>query len=216
LRAAQQLLLDEDLPRLAIRLPPDAAPLDLAALFGVRRAAYWLEIGFGGGEHLAWQARHHPALGLIGCEPFVNGVVSALGHLKAAGLDNVRLWAEPVTPLLAALPAAAFERAFVLFPDPWPKLRHHKRRLVQRPVLDQLARLLVDGGELRIATDDPDYRRWILAETLDHGGFAWLARRPADWRERPADWPPTRYEQKARAAGRDPVFLRFGRRPRDH
>ncbi len=119
-------------------------------------------------------------------------MVSALGHIKAAGLDNVRLWAEPVTPLLGALPEAAIERAFVLFPDPWPKLRHQKRRLIQRPVLDQLARLLVDGGELRIATDDPDYRRWILAELLDHGAFVWTAGRPVDWRERPPDWPPTR------------------------
>jgi tRNA (guanine-N7-)-methyltransferase len=213
LRAAQQQLLDTLLPRLAIRLPPQQ-PLDLAALFDGPRAGYWLEIGFGGGEHLAWQAAQQPALGLIGCEPFVNGVVAALGHIEAAGLTNVRLWPEPVLPLLEALPAAAFARVFVLFPDPWPKLRHHKRRLIQRPVLDLLARLLVDRGELRIATDDPDYRRWILAEALDHGGFEWTARRPADWRERPPDWPPTRYERKARTAGRDPVFFRFRRRMR--
>jgi tRNA (guanine-N7-)-methyltransferase len=141
-------------------------------------------------------------------------VVAALGHISAAGLANIRLWPEPVLPLLEALPDAAIDRVFVLFPDPWPKLRHRKRRLVQRPVLDVLARLLVDGGELRIATDDPDYRRWILAETLDHGGFEWSARRPADWRGRPPDWPPTRYERKARAAGRDSVFFRFLRRSR--
>ena len=139
-------------------------------------------------------------------------MVSALGHIEAGKLANVRLWPEPVAPLLAALPSGALSRAFVLFPDPWPKLRHRKRRLVQRPVLDQLARLLVPGAELRVATDDPDYRRWILAELLDHGGFDWLARRPADWRERPADWPETRYERKARAAGRAPVFFRFARR----
>jgi tRNA (guanine-N7-)-methyltransferase len=209
-------LLDTALPRLAIQLPAEdqteRRPIDLAALFGAPRAGYWLEIGFGGGEHLVWQASRQPALGLIGCEPFVNGVVSALGHIEAARLDNVRLWAAPVAPLLAALPEAAIDRVFVLFPDPWPKLRHNKRRLIQRPVLDQVARLLVEGGLLRIATDDPDYRRWILAETLDHGAFEWLARRPADWRERPADWPPTRYEAKARAAGRAPVFFSFRRR----
>ncbi len=213
MRAAQQRLLDELLPDLAIRLPTQK-PLDLAALFGGARVGYWLEIGFGGGEHLAWQAARHRAIGLIGCEPFVNGVVAALGHIQAAGLANVRLWPDPVLPLLEALPDAAFGRIFVLFPDPWPKLRHRKRRLVQRPVLDLLACLLVDGGELRIATDDPDYRRWILAETLDHGAFEWSARRPADWRERPPDWPPTRYELKARAAGRDSVFFRFLRRAR--
>ncbi len=213
MRAAQQRLLDELLPDLAIRLPTQK-PLDLAALFGAARVGYWLEIGFGGGEHLAWQAARHRAIGLIGCEPFVNGVVATLGHIQAAGLANVRLWPDPVLPLLEALPDAAFGRIFVLFPDPWPKLRHRKRRLVQRPVLDLLACLLVDGGELRIATDDPDYRRWILAETLDHGAFEWSARRPADWRERPPDWPPTRYERKAGAAGRASVFLRFLRRSR--
>ena len=201
------------MPALAIRLPA-APPLDLAALFGGARAGYWLEIGFGGGEHLAWQAARHPDIGLIGCEPFVNGVVGALGHIAAARLANVRLWPEPALPLLEALPSGSLARVFVLFPDPWPKLRHHKRRLIQRPLLDRLAGLMVDGGELRIATDDPDYRRWILAALLDHPGFAWLARRPADWRERPPDWPETRYERKARAAGRAPVFFRFARRPR--
>jgi tRNA (guanine-N7-)-methyltransferase len=205
-------LLDELLPRVAVTL--GAGRLDAARLFDTPRAAIWLEVGFGGGEHLAWQAAHNPTVGLIGCEPFVNGVVSALGHIQAATLVNVRIWPEPAAPLLDALPDACLGRAFVLFPDPWPKVRHQKRRFVQRANLDRLARLLADGAELRLATDDPDYRRWMLAETLDHGAFAWLARRPADWRERPVDWPATRYEAKARAAGRPPVFLRFARRPR--
>jgi tRNA (guanine-N7-)-methyltransferase len=213
LRAAQQALLDELLPRVALALPA-APPLDLAAAFGGPKAGYWLEIGFGGGEHLAWQAARHPELGLIGCEPFVNGVVSALGHLRTQGLTNVRIWPDPAAPLLDALPDACISRAFVLFPDPWPKVRHQKRRFIQRPNLDRLARVLADGAELRAATDDPDYRRWMLAALLDHPDFVWLARRPADWRERPADWPQTRYEAKARAAGRPPVFLRFTRRPR--
>ena len=151
---------------------------------------------------------------MIGCEPFVNGVAAALARIAAAGLTNVRLWPEPAAPLLDVLADRALDRVFVLFPDPWPKARHHKRRFIQPANLDRLARLLVDGGELRIATDDPDYRRWILAAALDHGAFDWLARRPADWRARPADWPATRYEAKARAAGRDPVFLRFARRKR--
>ncbi len=206
-------MLDELLPRLAVRLPP-AGGLDLPARFGAPKRAWWLEIGFGGGEHLAWQAAHHPDVGLIGCEPFVNGVVGALGHLQAAGSTNVRLWPDPAAALLETLPAAAFERVFLLFPDPWPKIRHHKRRFVQRANLDRLAALLVDGGEFRVATDDADYRRWILAELLAHEAFAWTARRPTDWRERPADWPETRYERKAKAAGRDPVYLRFVRRTR--
>ncbi len=201
------------LPRLAVRLPA-TPPLDPTTLFGPAPRACWLEIGFGAGEHLVWQASHHPEIGLIGCEPFVNGVATALARLEASGLGNVRLWPEPAAPLLDALADASLARVFVLFPDPWPKLRHHKRRFIQRANLDRLARLLVDGGELRVATDDPDYRRWILAEILGHGGFAWLARRPADWRDRPGDWPPTRYEAKARAAGRPPVYLRFARRHR--
>ncbi|MBI3513405.1 MAG: tRNA (guanosine(46)-N7)-methyltransferase TrmB [Proteobacteria bacterium] len=211
LRAAQQRLLDDVLPQLAVQLPA-TPPLDLTALFGGTRQRHWLEIGFGGGEHLVWQASHHPDVGLIGIEPFVNGVVSALGHIKTAGVANVRLWPEPAAALLDALPAGAFARVFVLFPDPWPKLRHHKRRFIQAANLDRLARLMAAGAELRVATDDPDYGHAILAGLLDHPGFAWLARRPADWRERPADWPPTRYEAKARAAGRNPMFLRFERR----
>jgi tRNA (guanine-N7-)-methyltransferase len=213
LRDQQQRLLDELLPRLAIRLPA-APPLDLAALFGRPAGPVWLEIGFGGGEHLAWQAAQHPEIGLLGCEPFVNGLVSALGHIQAGGLANVRIWPEPAVGLLDSLADATIDRAFVLFPDPWPKLRHHKRRFVARPNLDRLARVLVDGAELRIATDDPSYRRWILAELTDHPEFEWLARRPADWRVRPPDWPPTRYEEKALAAERLPVFLRYRRRPR--
>jgi tRNA (guanine-N7-)-methyltransferase len=213
LRAAQQRLLDEDLPRFAVTLPPDGR-LDPARLFATPRTAVWLEVGFGGAEHLAWQAAHNPTVGLIGCEPFVNGVVAALARIQADALTNVRIWPDPAAALLDVLPDGALARVFVLFPDPWPKLRHQKRRFVRRANLDRLARLMADGAELRMATDDPDYRRWILAETLDHGAFAWLARRPADWRERPADWPPTRYEGKARAAGRAPVFLRFARRPR--
>jgi tRNA (guanine-N7-)-methyltransferase len=201
------------LPRLAIALPA-APPLDPATLFGAAQRRYWLEIGFGAGEHLAWQAIHHPDIGLIGCEPFVNGVAAALARIETAGIANVRLWPEPAAPLLDVLADGALARAFVLFPDPWPKARHHKRRFIQRANLDRLARLLAPGGELRIATDDPDYRRWILAQVLDHGGFEWLARRPADWRERPPDWPATRYEEKARAAGRTPAFFWVRRSPR--
>ena len=119
-------------------------------------------------------------------------------------MDDARL-------LLTALPDASIERAFVLFPDPWPKLRHHKRRIVNPETVAELARVMRPGGELRLATDDADYRRWMLATLLAEPRFAWLAERASDWRERPDDWPPTRYEQKALAAGRRPVFLRFRR-----
>ena len=210
LRAAQQKLLDVLLPKVVVRIPPDR--VDPGSLFATPRSALWLEVGFGGGEHLAWQAAQNPTVGLIGCEPFVNGMVSALGHIHAAGLANVRLWPEPAAALLDALPAGALARIFVLFPDPWPKVRHHKRRFIQPANLDRLARLMAAGAELRVATDDREYGHWILAALLGHPAFAWLARRPADWQERPADWPATRYEAKARAAGRLPLFLRFQRR----
>jgi tRNA (guanine-N7-)-methyltransferase len=119
-------------------------------------------------------------------------------------VDDARL-------LLKALPDATIARAFVLFPDPWPKLRHHKRRIVNPETVADLARVIRPGGELRLATDDPGYRRWMLATVLAEPRFAWLAERAKDWRERPGDWPPTRYEQKALTAGRRPVFLRFRR-----
>ena len=213
LRAAQEARLAEALPRYAFPLAA-LATRDPAGLFPRRPEAVWLEIGFGGGEHLAWQARHHPGIGLIGCEVFRNGIVTALQHVEDAGLANVRLHTEDARPLLDALPEASIARAFILFPDPWPKARHHKRRLVGPRTLEALARVLADGAELRLATDDPPYLRAMLATACAHPAFAWTARRPADWRERPADWPGTRYEAKAIAQRRPPAFLRLARLPR--
>jgi tRNA (guanine-N7-)-methyltransferase len=210
LRRSQERLLDDVLPRVAI--PPGQEPLDPAALFAHKPREIWLEIGFGGGEHLAAQATRNPDIGLIGCEPFLNGVVSALGHIGSGNLENVRVWPNDVRLLLARLPERCLGRVFALFPDPWPKKRHNKRRIVQRANLDRLAPLMLPGAELRLATDDLDYLDWMLAETAPHPAFEWLARRPADWRERPEDWPPTRYEQKARRRGVVPYFLRFRRR----
>lgn len=211
LRGAQQALLRDLLPRVRIELP-EAGPFDPRAAFGGGARDIWLEIGFGGGEHLAAQAADHPDIGLIGCEPFVNGVVSLLAHVRARGLANVRVWPGDARALMARLPDGCLARAFVLFPDPWPKARHHKRRLVAPPFLDEMARLLRPGGELRLATDDRDYAVWMLAHLTAHPALRWLARRPADWRARPPDWPETRYERKALAAGRRPVYLRFRRR----
>ena len=216
LRAGQQSLLDTLLPRLALALPPEnagePARIDLAQAFGGRLPAggVWLEIGFGAGEHLVWQAEHHPDVGLIGCEPYLNGVAKCLAHIERAGVTNIRLFTDDARLVMAALPDRSLSRAFVLFPDPWPKTRHHKRRFVQRESLDVLARLMIPGAELRLATDDPSYLPWMIEQACTHPAFEWLADRPADWRGRPADWPPTRYEQKM-LAGR-PTFLRLRRR----
>ena len=213
-----QALLRDLLPRLRVAIPP-GGKLDLDTLFppptGGRRRPVWLEIGFGAGEHLAWQARTHPHVSLLGAEFFINGIAQLLRRLQGAGreegLDTVRIFQGDARDLLEALPAAAIDRAFVLFPDPWPKARHHKRRLIQPQTLDQLARVLSDGAELRLATDDMTYARWMLETVIAHPDFVWLAEGPDDWRRRPDDWPATRYQAKAEASGRRPVYLRFSR-----
>ena len=193
---------------------PASGRLDPAALFGAARVSIWLEIGFGGGEHLAAQAERHPEIGFIGSEVFENGIVKLLSEVERRHLANVRVFADDARLLLPGLPPASIDRVFILFPDPWPKRRHHKRRIVSRETLDGLAEIMTDEAELRVATDECDYLCWILERVTDHPAFEWLARRPGDWRERPQDWPPTRYEEKARMAGRSPTFLRMRRRPR--
>jgi tRNA (guanine-N7-)-methyltransferase len=210
LRAGQQSLLDTLLPRLAIALPEDGAKLDLAQLFGGKPREVWLEVGFGAGEHLVWQAEHHPDVGLLGCEPYLNGVAKCLAHIARTGVANIRLFTDDARLLMAALPGRSLGRVFVLFPDPWPKTRHHKRRFVQRATLDRLAELMLPGAELRLATDDPSYLPWMVEQACTHAAFDWLAEHPADWRQRPADWPASRYEQKS-LAGR-PHFLRLRRK----
>jgi tRNA (guanine-N7-)-methyltransferase len=218
LRAGQQGLLETLLPRLRVPVvhsldPRDhPAPLDLPVLFGgAKPGGYWLEVGFGAGEHLVWQAGHHPDVGLIGCEPYVNGVAKGLAHIERAGVDNVRVFDDDARFVMAALPPGSLSRAFVLFPDPWPKARHQKRRFVCRENLDRLAELMRPAAELRLATDDPVYLPWMMEQAGLHPAFEWLAQGPSDWRQRPHDWPPTRYEQKM-LAGRRPAFLRFRRR----
>ena len=202
------------MPRLAVALP-EGRPLDSRGVFCHRVSDVWLEVGFGSGEHLAAQARAHPDVGLIGVEPYIHGVAGLLSAVAAEDLRNVRIFTDDARLLLGALTEASVGRMFVLFPDPWPKARHHKRRFISPPTLDACARVLSDGAELRLATDHPGYCRWMLDHVRRHGAFAWLARTPRDWRERPADWPPTRYETKARAQGARPVFLRFRREPRN-
>jgi tRNA (guanine-N7-)-methyltransferase len=201
------------LPRLRFAVP-ETGTLDPRALFaaGIDRIA--LEIGFGAGEHLAAQAAAHPAFSFIGVEIFETGVARLLTAIDARGLSNIRILIDDARLLLTALPAQSLDRAYILFPDPWPKLRHRKRRIVSPATLAQIARAMRDGAELRLATDDPDYLVAMLADATAAPEWEWLARRPADWRARTDDWPPTRYEQKALAAGRTPVYLRFRRRGR--
>ena len=211
LRVNQQGWIDDLLPSLTVALPADGGQLDPADLFPRPMDDIWLEIGFGGGEHLAAQAAAHPRIGIIGCEVFLNGIASLLGHLDAQGGDNVRIYPEDARDLLSRMPDRCLGRLFLLFPDPWPKARHARRRFVNQANLDLLARLLKPGAELRIGSDDPTYIGWALAHASNHPAFTWLAGRAGDWQQRPADWPPSRYEQKAIRQGRQPAYFRFRR-----
>ncbi|MFA5898781.1 MAG: tRNA (guanosine(46)-N7)-methyltransferase TrmB [Hyphomicrobium sp.] len=206
----QQHLLDEVLPRVSVALA-DPCPVSPVDLFSPPVRRVWLEIGFGGGEHLIWQARANPEVGLIGCEVFEEGVVKALSGVETHRLGNVRVCDQDARAALRWLPAASVERAFILFPDPWPKKRHVKRRLINRALMDELARVMSPEAELRIATDIGDYLRTILIALQGHPAFAWRAEGPGDWRVRPSDWPPTRYEAKAEREGRRRYFLRLVR-----
>ncbi|MBT5414501.1 MAG: tRNA (guanosine(46)-N7)-methyltransferase TrmB, partial [Rhodospirillaceae bacterium] len=199
LRPARAALLAQNLPAMKIALPnagPSARPragaiLDPAELFPFAASETWLEIGFGAGDHLAWQAAGNPAVRFLGCEPFVEGVASLLARVARDGLRNIRILDDDARLLLDCLAPASLDRVFILFPDPWPKTRHHKRRIVTTETLDRLARAMRPGAELRLATDHADYAAWMLAHATDHPGFAWTARAAADWRTRPADWPET-------------------------
>lgn len=203
----------ELLPRLAVPLA-ERGTLDPRSLFEAGTRKVWLEIGFGGGEHLADQAAANPDTGIIGCEPFINGVAKLLAEVERRPLANVRIHDNDARDVQESLQDGSLDRVFLLFPDPWHKKRHHKRRFVSEETLDELARIMVDGAEFRVATDIANYCRWTLREIRAHDAFEWLAEKPSDWRTRPADWPGTRYEAKAVREGRRPVYLTFRRRPR--
>ena len=211
LSARQSRLLEDVLPCVALPLD-DPPPNDAGALFSFEVKEVWIEIGFGGAEHLVWQADRNPDVGLIGCEPFVDGVVKALDAIESRGLRNVRLHPGDARDVVRWLPRGQISRAFILFPDPWPKLRHHKRRLVTPAFLGELARAMRPGGELRMASDIGSYATEMLLAASASGQFDWLASGPRDWQRRPADWCSTRYEQKAAKAGRRAAYLRFRRR----
>ncbi len=214
LKRSQKTYLDEDLTALSPgavdwESNPDRKPLDLATLF--QGKPVWLEIGFGGGEHLIHQAAHNPDIGIIGAEPYINGVAMLLGKIRRAGVENLAVHPGDARDLFDVLPDASISRAFLLYPDPWPKKRHHRRRFVTPEHLEPLARVLKPGSIFRVATDIPDYVRQTLEE-VPKAGFEWLVEGPNDWREPWEDWISTRYEQKALREGRTPHYLTFRRK----
>ncbi|MDJ1158755.1 tRNA (guanine(46)-N(7))-methyltransferase TrmB [Chelatococcus sp. SYSU_G07232] len=210
LRAHHAGLMADALPRL--RVPQEGPIADPARLFPQAVSDVWLEIGFGGGEHLLAQAEAHRDVGIIGCEPFVNGMAKLLAGIEARGLANVRLHGADAMLLIPRLPAASIGRAFILYPDPWPKRRHRKRRFLSDATLAELARVLRPGAVLRFATDIDDYAAWTLARVQRSADFVWEAMRADDWRRAWDDWPGTRYEAKAFREGRRPSYLTFRRR----
>ncbi|WP_066646610.1 MULTISPECIES: tRNA (guanosine(46)-N7)-methyltransferase TrmB [Sphingomonas] len=207
LRQGQAALIEELLPQVAV---PEDGALTAERLFGDARPLQ-LEIGFGAGEHLAGQASAHPDQGFIGCEPFLNGVVGALNHIRDGALTNVRLHMGDALGVIERLPDASLERVYLLHPDPWPKARHAKRRMVNPGPLNLIAAKLKPGGEFRLGTDDPTYCRWSMMVMRTRTDFVWQATSAADFLTRPADWPQTRYEAKARRQGHEVWYFRYVR-----
>ncbi len=222
LRAHHASLVEDLLPQIEITLPSDDGladerdvvpeSLDPFSLFGdVPPKEIWLEVGYGGGEHLAGQAAANPDVGIIGCEFFVAGVGKMLAHLEALEISNVRLFTGDARQLLACLTASSLTRVFVLYPDPWPKLRHERRRFISPWAVSEFARLVKPGGVVRVASDIPVYCRWTLQHFGADARFSWQAEGPGDWRQPPEDWVSTRYEAKALREGRTPAYLDFRR-----
>ncbi|MCC5963808.1 MAG: tRNA (guanosine(46)-N7)-methyltransferase TrmB [Rhodobacteraceae bacterium] len=215
LRPAQRRYLDEDLAALQPQgvsrdENPARDPVDPTRFFGDARPL-WLEVGFGGGEHLVHQCQVHPERGYIGCEPYINGVAMALGKIRRAGVTNLRIHPWDVRDLFDVLPDRCLSGAFLLYPDPWPKARHHRRRFVTPEYLDPLARVMRVDAVLHVATDIPDYVRQTMEE-VPRAGFDCLTPAPEDWAQPWDGWLSTRYEQKALREGRSPHYLRFRRK----
>lgn len=206
----RQQQLDTHLPRLRLD-PAGLKDGPLTALFAAPVSDVRLEIGFGGGEHLVHQAAQNPKAGFIGCEPFINGVSSLVDQVVAAGLRNVRLYDDDARDILDGLPEASLGTIYLLFPDPWPKKRHNKRRFVSADNIARIARVLRPGGAFIFASDIPDYVTWTLQHMRRAPGFVWTAESPGDWQAHPEGAPATRYEVKTRAAGRTPVWLIYRR-----
>lgn len=212
LRAGRERLMQDLLPELTIDQPD--AVFDPTSVFSAPPKKFWLEIGFGAGEHIAAQAIANPEIGFVGCEPFMNGIARLLTEVDAHKIENIRIFPDDARLFLDKVKAASFDRVFVLFPDPWPKRRHAPRRFICPENLDTLARLMRDDAELRIASDEMGYIRWSLRHVRAHPDFEWTAQSADDWRVRSEDWPQTRYEGKALSAGKQCVYLRFKRRKR--
>lgn len=205
----QAELIRTDLPRLAVDV---AAAIEPASLFATSRADLWLEIGFGSGEHLLAAAMRHPDVGFIGCEPFLNGMARTLADIAAEEVDNVCLHCGDAGEVIERLPDASLGRVFILYPDPWPKRRQRKRRLVSDEMLVQLARVMRPGAELRFATDIDDNAGWTLARLLRSSDFSWTAERAADWQDPWPNWVQTRYETKAKQQDRRGCYITALRR----
>lgn len=212
LRVSRRALLVRELEQVRIDPAKVGRPCYPGDLFLPSTGTVWLEIGFGGGEHLAAQAKAHPDIGFIGAEIFENGIASLLHHRQEGGLNNIRVLDDDVRAFLPLLADRCLGRVFLFFPDPWPKARHAKRRFICPESLDELARVMPPGAELRIATDHPVFANWCLRHGPVHPSFRWAVTGPDDWRQRPADATATRYEEKARKEGRQPVYLTFVRK----
>ncbi len=214
LRAGKQALMDGLLPQLEIGIEElkkwrneESLHFLFPQFLNSSFSQFFLEIGFGGGEHLAHQAALHPDTGLIGCEPYINGIGDLLKKIEAQSLANIRIFPHDARLLIEQLPDACLDKVFILYPDPWPKARHHKRRLISTAFLSALARVMKQGAALQLATDDAGYCAWMLEHLLAHPDFTWTAQQSTDWLNPPPDWIPTRYEQKA-LAGR-PSYLHY-------
>ncbi len=207
LSPAQTALMEQVFPKMDISPAVSAGLNPLDDMTG----DIWLEIGFGAAEHLLWQAGRNPDVTVLGVEPFLNGVAKAVKGAQDQGLENLRLYRGDVRDVLTLVPNESFDRIFILFPDPWPKKRHHKRRLIQDEFIADLHRALKPGGELRFGSDIIHYVDWALTRISRHGGFDWSPKRQSDWRMRPDDWPETRYLQKAIREGRSGHFFSFKR-----
>lgn len=208
LRPGQADLVERLLPEISV---PETGDIDAPRLFGDQRPLA-LEIGFGKGEHMAGQAVMAPDTGFIGCEPFLDGVVGALMKIDEDGIDNIRLHMGDAIEVLERLPDAALDRAWLLHPDPWPKARHAKRRFMNAGPIGLIARKMKPGGEFRFGTDHPVYVRWAMMVMGQSPDFEWLGETPSDFLVRPADWPETRYEAKARSKGHEVWYFRYRRR----
>nr|WP_245944895.1 tRNA (guanosine(46)-N7)-methyltransferase TrmB [Pelagibacterium lacus] len=209
LHKGQRALFETLLPELSVDI---SAPVDPGILFPAARHIH-LEIGYGGGEHISRMARENPEDGFIGCEVFTGGIGKLLETIDAEAIGNIRLFPDDVIKLLAVMPDASVDRFYVLYPDPWPKPRHHKRRLIQFPVLAEFARVLKPDGRFRFATDIEDYANWTLAHILRSEDFSWPVQAPGAWHAPYPGWQPTRYEEKARRQGRmQSFYLEFLRR----